>query len=42
MAKNKKGNMTRDQRRSLRSQQIIMGIIGFIVILSMVLSLIAR
>jgi predicted nucleic acid-binding Zn ribbon protein len=42
MAKNKKDKMSRSQRRSIRTQQIIMGIIGVIVILSMVLALIAR
>ena len=38
----KKAKMTRAQQRSLRTQQIILGIIGVIVILSMVISLIAR
>lgn len=38
----KKDKMSRAQRRSIRTQQIIMGIVGVIVILSMVISLIAR
>jgi hypothetical protein len=38
----KKEKMSRAQRRSLRTQQIIMGFVGVIVILSMVISLIAR
>lgn len=42
MAKKKKDKMTKYQRRSLRTQQIIMGIIGVLIILSMVISLIAR
>lgn len=42
MAKKKKDQLTKYQRRSLRTQQIILGIIGLIVILSMVISLIAR
>lgn len=42
MAKNKKDRMSRTQRRSVRTQQIIMGVIGIIIILSMVISLIAR
>jgi predicted nucleic acid-binding Zn ribbon protein len=42
MAKNKKEKISRSQRRSIRTQQIMMGIIGVIIILSMVISLIAR
>lgn len=42
MAKKKKDQMSKYQRRSLRTQQIILGFIGVIVILSMVISLIAR
>jgi hypothetical protein len=38
----KKTKMSRQQQRSLRTQQVILGIIGVIVILSMVISLIAR
>ncbi len=43
MAKSKKKpQMTRGQRRTMRRQQIIMGIFGTLIILSMVLALIAR
>lgn len=38
----KKKELTRGQQRTLRTQQIIMGIIGIMVILAMVLSLISR
>jgi predicted nucleic acid-binding Zn ribbon protein len=38
----KKKVLTRGQQRSLRTQQIIMGVIGVMIILAMVLSLIAR
>jgi len=38
----KKKVMTKGQQRSMRTQQIIMGVIGVMVILAMVLSLIAR
>ena len=38
----KKKVMTKGQQRSLRTQQIIMGVIGVMVILAMVLSLIVR
>lgn len=40
MSKNK--NKTTSQQRAMRSQQIVMGVIGVIIILSMVISLIAR
>ncbi len=38
----KKPKMSGSAQRALRSQQIIMGLIGLIVILSMVISLIAK
>ncbi len=38
----KKKVLSRGQQRSLRTQQIIMGVIGVMIILAMVLSLIAR
>ncbi len=38
----KKKVVSKSQQRSLRTQQIVMGIIGVLVILSMVLALIAR
>ncbi len=38
----KKKVLTRGQQRSLRTQQIIMGVIGVMIILAMVLSLVAR
>ena len=38
----KKKVLTKSQQRTLRTQQIIMGVIGVMVILAMVLSLIAR
>jgi predicted nucleic acid-binding Zn ribbon protein len=38
----KKKSLSKSQQRTLRTQQIIMGVIGVMVILAMVLSLIAR
>jgi predicted nucleic acid-binding Zn ribbon protein len=38
----KKKVLSRGQQRSLRTQQIVMGVIGVMIILAMVLSLIAR
>lgn len=38
----KKKVLSKNQQRTLRTQQIIMGVIGVMVILAMVLSLIAR
>ena len=38
----KKKVLTKSQQRTLRTQQIIMGVIGIMVILAMVLSLIVR
>jgi predicted nucleic acid-binding Zn ribbon protein len=38
----KKKVLTRGQQRTLRTQQIIMGVIGVMIILAMVLSLIVR
>ena len=38
----KKREMTKSQQRSLRTQQIVMGVIGVMVVLAMVLSLIVR
>ncbi|MGE5124444.1 MAG: hypothetical protein ACM3H7_07990 [Acidobacteriaceae bacterium] len=38
----KKKVLSKSQQRTLRTQQIIMGVIGVMVILAMVLSLIAR
>jgi predicted nucleic acid-binding Zn ribbon protein len=38
----KKKVMTKSQQRNLRTQQIVMGVIGVMVILSMVLALLAR
>ncbi len=38
----KKRTLTRGQQRTMRTQQIIMGVIGLMVILAMVLSLIVR
>lgn len=40
MSKNK--SKPTSQQRAMRSQQIVMGVIGVIIILSMVISLIAR
>jgi predicted nucleic acid-binding Zn ribbon protein len=38
----KKKVLSRGQQRSMRTQQVVMGIIGVMIILAMVLSLIAR
>jgi len=38
----KKQKMTKSQQRSLRTQQIVMGAIGVIVVLSMIISLISK
>ena len=38
----KKKTLTRGQQRTMRTQQIIMGVIGVFIILAMVLSLVAR
>lgn len=38
----KKKELSKSQKRSLRTQQIVMGIIGVLVILAMVLGMIAR
>jgi hypothetical protein len=38
----KKQKMTKSQQRSLRSQQVLMGALGIIVVLSMIISLIAK
>jgi predicted nucleic acid-binding Zn ribbon protein len=38
----KKKVLSRQQQRTMRTQQIIMGVIGVMIILAMVLSLIAR
>ena len=38
----KKKVISRGQQRSMRTQQIIMGVIGVMIILAMVLSLVAR
>jgi len=38
----KKKELTKSQKRSLRTQQIVMGVIGVLVILAMVLGMIAR
>jgi predicted nucleic acid-binding Zn ribbon protein len=38
----KKKQISKSQQRSMRTQQIVMGIIGVMVILSMVLALLAR
>jgi predicted nucleic acid-binding Zn ribbon protein len=38
----KKRTVTKGQQRSMRTQQIIMGVIGVMIILAMVLSLVAR
>jgi predicted nucleic acid-binding Zn ribbon protein len=40
MAKNK--TMTKGQQKSIRTQQIVMGVIGVMIILTMVLSLVAN
>jgi predicted nucleic acid-binding Zn ribbon protein len=38
----KKRTVTKGQQRTMRTQQIIMGVIGVMIILAMVLSLVAR
>ncbi len=38
----KKSQMSRSQHRSMRTQQIVMGIFGVLIILSMVLALVAK
>jgi predicted nucleic acid-binding Zn ribbon protein len=38
----KKKTVTKGQQRTMRTQQIIMGVIGVMIILAMVLSLVAR
>jgi hypothetical protein len=38
----KKKVLSKGQQRSLRTQQIVMGVIGVMVILAMVLSLVSR
>jgi predicted nucleic acid-binding Zn ribbon protein len=38
----KKKAISKGQQRSMRTQQIVMGVIGVMIILAMVLSLIAR
>jgi len=38
----KKRTISKSQQKSIRTQQIVMGVIGVLVILSMVLALIAR
>jgi predicted nucleic acid-binding Zn ribbon protein len=38
----KKKTISKSQQKSIRTQQIVMGVIGVLVILSMVLALIAR
>jgi hypothetical protein len=38
----KKVKMTKTQQRSLRAQQVVMGAIGVIVVLSMIISLISK
>jgi len=38
----KKQKMTKSQQRSLRTQQIVMGAIGVIVVLSMIISLVSK
>jgi len=38
----KKKELSKGQQRSLRTQQIVMGVIGVMVILAMVLSLVSR
>lgn len=42
MAKNKKKKPNASERRSLRTQQILFGLLAFLMILSMVVSLIAK
>jgi len=38
----KKSKMSSSQQRSVRTQQIVLGVIGVLVILSMILSLVMR
>jgi predicted nucleic acid-binding Zn ribbon protein len=38
----KKRTLSRGQQRTLRTQQIVMGVIGIFIILAMVLSLVVR
>ncbi len=38
----KKREMSKGQQRSMRTQQVIMGVIGVMVVLAMVLSMIIR
>jgi predicted nucleic acid-binding Zn ribbon protein len=38
----KKGKISSGQQRSMRTQQIVMGVIGVLVILAMVLSMIKK
>jgi predicted nucleic acid-binding Zn ribbon protein len=38
----KKSTLSKGQQKSLRTYQIVMGVIGVMIILSMVLSLVAR
>ncbi len=38
----KKSTMTRGQQKSLKTYQIVMGVIGVLIILSMVLSLVVK
>jgi hypothetical protein len=38
----KKQKITKSQQRALRSQQIVMGVIGLIIALSMIISLVAN
>jgi predicted nucleic acid-binding Zn ribbon protein len=38
----KKKTLSRGQQRTMRTQQIIMGVIGVMIILAMVLSLVVR
>ncbi len=40
MAKNKKRKMSKAQQRAMRRQQIIMGVIGLLIILSFVITLV--
>ena len=42
MAKKKKKELSRAEKRSLRTQQIILIAIGLIVILSMIISLVSK
>jgi predicted nucleic acid-binding Zn ribbon protein len=38
----KKKTITKGQQRTMRTQQVIMGVIGVIIVLAMVLSLVVR